>query len=331
MAEISIYDISGLATAVCALTAMSYKRPYRLGAFLFLAVMFWAIGMSGATRTYNMSVPERAMLIDRVLMVHLTILPVYALLYISRSDHSVAYLAAAGAAVATVGILVYALTQQKGESVAMIKYASRGVIVMLVALLVIMISPSVPQHPGYAARPMFELENNNSMLPVAIFLVEALYAGIFAYVEPVGASTIETITTAVGREPVAEPTKPTSCAPMCVGTSSSENACYEHNARLEQLYRDVTLNKRAGVPEFSGMTATERACLRAHPIGSKCTYCQGNGCMRAPIQGVVCTDNAKAHEALLATVNEESKRQTQSGFGVLSFDEQLAQARNAKQ
>jgi hypothetical protein len=333
MSELSIYDISGLTTAVCALTAMGYDQPPRLGALLFLALMFWAAGMSGATQTYNTSAPDRALLLDRLLTTHLVVLPVYALLYTSRTNHSVVYRAAAGGAVAAIGIVVFAIIQRGVNSVVSIKYATRGAVVVLVAMLTLLIVPSLPQRPFSVGSSTSSMpvgnDDSTPLLLVLMFMIEALYAGIFAYVEPVGENTLDTITSAIGRVETEAPVKPTSCAPMCVGDPTIENACYEHNARLEQLYREVTQNKRNGVPEMSGMTATERACLRAHPIGSRCTFCQGNGCMRAPMPGVVCTDTAKSHEALLAAVNEESKRQTQSGFGVLTLDEQLAQAKTS--
>ena len=333
MTDFSIYDISGLTTAVCALTAMGYDQPPRVGALLFLALLFWAVGMSGVTQTYNTSSPDRALLLDRLLTTHLVILPVYAFLYLSRTNQSVVYRAAAGGAVAAIGIVVFAITQRDVESTASIKYATRGAVVVLVAMLTLLISPPLPQRPfsigtSTSSMPVGSGDESTPLLHIAMFMIEALYAGTFAYFEPVGGNTLETITSAIGRVETEAPVKPTSCAPMCVGDPTIENACYEHNVRLEQLHRNVTQNKRNGVPEMSGMTVTERACLRAHPIGSKCTFCQGNGCMRAPMPGVVCTDTAKSHEALLAAVNEESKRQTQSGFGVLTLDEQLAQAKS---
>lgn len=326
MAAYGVDDVAGLATAFCALLAMGYDDQRRAAALLMIALVIWAAGVAGVSSVYNAKVPDRALLIDRALTMHLVVLPVYAYIYMSRSDpRQRSYRAAGGCALATFAIIAYALVAEGASASDSIVYAFRGVVVALVALMAVVLTPAptrIAVLGGYQAT-------GGTTLLITTLVAELLYVGALAHFKPVGASTTETLTNAIGRAPPAEPSAPSSCAPMCVGAPTDENACYAHNARLAELYREAALNAKNGVPEMSGMTNAERACMRAHPIGSQCTFCQGHGCMRGPVDGVLCTDTPEAHSARLATVNEESKRQVASGFGVLTLEEQLAQARSA--
>jgi len=171
---------------------------------------------------------------------------------------------------------------------------------------------------------------------VLVLVSELLYMIAYVYLKPVGGDGSVSVAGMKGLEEVYTNVTgkglgdiegdgeedPDACAPLCV-VGKGEAACYEHNQMIDTLEKRAMQNREAGIPEMHGMTAHHRMCMRTHALGTRCTYCQQNGCVRKAIPGDVCYDSSDAFNRTLADSKEDSERLVEDGFGVLSLEDQL--------
>lgn len=291
------------------------SRSRMVIAMLLMSLGIWATGVLGVGENANVSNPARGKFLDYLLIVHFSLLPV--ILTLPGMDMRSAMFIAVGGIASAVATIGYA-TQETGSNVRhALHYGSRGLSVALMAMVMTM--------GGMVGKGL-------------VGFIEVLYAFAYIYFKPVDANSEETGASIAGMDglkdayrdvtgidPDAEPEPvedPDSCAPMCVD-GNTPDACYAHNAMVDRLHKIQSKNKEAGIPEFHGMTLKQRRCLRAHPPGSRCIYCDGHGCMRGPKRGVQCHESADDLYKKFSKIEVESKRLQESGMGVLTFDEQL--------
>lgn len=118
------------------------------------------------------------------------------------------------------------------------------------------------------------------------------------------------------------------CPDMCVPPGArGEDACYAHNIEVQRVHLLARRNRAVNLPPTDGMTVAERACLRRHQPGSRCSWCSGGfGCMRTRVVGQQCASSVEQRAVALAQIADESRRLSDEGDGVLTHEQQLARA-----
>lgn len=301
--------ISFATIAICACAALASapsQDKVALAITTSLCFGVWIAGVVDIASSVNVASPERGALFDAFLTHTVALVPLYVAL-VAYKDARMNTSVLVGALFTSLGVGIYALSEEAQTTRDALITASRPLSVAVIAAALIVAAQQTAAAVGAAA------------------VVEVAYVTIASYKPDRSVlQTFETVTGITLPNSVPAP-PPGACEPLCVepGGGDAESRCYAHNENVARVHERARANGKQGLPETLGLSTWERKCLRSHTEGSTCAYCQEGGCVARSRPNTVCTRSRAEVTAQLAKVKAASERAVVSGAGVLTLEQQF--------
>lgn len=307
--------VSTVAFTVLASIATDRENAQRALLVGATSAVFLAIGALNTFEATSEDRPKQGKLIDDIFAFHLSILPLFALMKTKGfSTYAIAMASFGAAAMTLTRGLEKHVTGAQG-----VHAASRATLVGLVALAHTFVPDDAGMRvkTGALAAEFVYFWAFRMLAPAK----DGSVAGLEGAQDVVEAATGSRVDLSASDDDASEGEK---CAPMCVDDDGTAASCFKHNAEVQRVHAQAAENRATHLPEFYGMTAKERRCLRSHGVGERCAFCQGgHGCMRTAPDGETCDSSSNDANARLDRMRTESERLQDSEHGVLSLEEQV--------